>query len=286
MAKLTRKSYKRKKIAFAAVLLGGVGLVSSGFAAWVLSAQANSNATGNVKVGTVKNGALKINVYKNSDFATDEIVNDGSADSFSFNADSKDVNSGNTNKNNHVYWEEKEGEEAEKMELTFYVKITSKVDSFANLVVNFAVTDSKGSNPSNYKKAVEEGYVVLPDCAKENGTTITLDDTGKKFKSDLVSESSNDKLLESSTVEHTNESDDFVYKIAYTVKFGWGERYNKVNPCYFFDGESIGNESFKNGGNVLKGKEVPMDDVDKDLTALHSYLDGASYKITFTATGK
>ena len=40
MAKLTRKSYKRKKVAFAAVVLGGVALVSSGFAAFVLSANA------------------------------------------------------------------------------------------------------------------------------------------------------------------------------------------------------------------------------------------------------
>ena len=37
MAKLTRKSYKRKKIAFAAVILGGVALVSSGFAAWLVT---------------------------------------------------------------------------------------------------------------------------------------------------------------------------------------------------------------------------------------------------------
>ena len=71
MAKLTRKSYKRKKVAFAAVVLGGVALVSSGFAAFVLSAGAEQKNPGNLEIGSVINGSLKMNVFSYNKDATD-----------------------------------------------------------------------------------------------------------------------------------------------------------------------------------------------------------------------
>ena len=42
MSKITRRTYKRKKILMGAALFGAVGLVSTGFAAWVLSASASN----------------------------------------------------------------------------------------------------------------------------------------------------------------------------------------------------------------------------------------------------
>lgn len=60
MAKITRKSYRRKRVVLGAVLLGGVALVSTGFAAWVLSANANETISSNVKVGVISDTDMKI----------------------------------------------------------------------------------------------------------------------------------------------------------------------------------------------------------------------------------
>lgn len=60
MAKITRKSYRRKRVVLGAVLLGGVALVSTGFAAWVLSANATENLPSNVKVGVISDNEMKI----------------------------------------------------------------------------------------------------------------------------------------------------------------------------------------------------------------------------------
>lgn len=60
MAKITRKSYRRKRVVLGAVLLGGVALVSTGFAAWVLSANASQTLPSNVKVGVISDTDMKI----------------------------------------------------------------------------------------------------------------------------------------------------------------------------------------------------------------------------------
>ena len=95
MAKLTRKSYKRKKVAFAAVVLGGVALVSSGFAAFVLSAGAEKNVGGGIEVGKSVKGALSMEIFNYDANAEDGKGTklDGTATDayFSFDADEKDT---------------------------------------------------------------------------------------------------------------------------------------------------------------------------------------------------
>ena len=64
MAKLTRKSYKRRKIIMGVTLFGAVGLVSTGFAAWVLSASAETTQDGSLSVGTVTDTNMKFSNVK------------------------------------------------------------------------------------------------------------------------------------------------------------------------------------------------------------------------------
>ena len=66
MAKITRKSYRRKRVVLGAVLLGGVALVSTGFAAWVLSANANGTVSSNVKVGVISDNEMTISLDSTS----------------------------------------------------------------------------------------------------------------------------------------------------------------------------------------------------------------------------
>ena len=80
MAKITRKSYRRKRVVLGAVLLGGVALVSTGFAAWVLSANASQTLPSNVKVGVISDNEMTI-----------ELNDSSMGQTISFNAPSTDT---------------------------------------------------------------------------------------------------------------------------------------------------------------------------------------------------
>lgn len=60
MAKLTRKSYKRKKMIAGVALFMSVALISTGFASFVISGQGKKDANGNVTVGTISDAGLEI----------------------------------------------------------------------------------------------------------------------------------------------------------------------------------------------------------------------------------
>ena len=60
MVKMTRKSYKRRKIILGVSLFSSVALVSTGFAAWVLASQAEATESGNITVGTVSDSSITI----------------------------------------------------------------------------------------------------------------------------------------------------------------------------------------------------------------------------------
>ena len=60
MVKLTRNSYKRKIILFGVLIFTSIALISTGFAAWIMSANASKNKDGNITVGTVTDANLKI----------------------------------------------------------------------------------------------------------------------------------------------------------------------------------------------------------------------------------
>lgn len=65
--KLTRNSYKRKIILFAVFIFVSVALISTGFAAWVLSSNAEHEEGVGVSVGTITEANLKITVNENND---------------------------------------------------------------------------------------------------------------------------------------------------------------------------------------------------------------------------
>lgn len=106
MAKITRKSYRRKRVVLGAVLLGGVALVSTGFAAWVLSANANETVSSNVKVGVISDTDMKI-----------ELSGASMNQNISFNAPSTD-DSGRIRYGSDTI-------EAEKLTITVSGKITN-----------------------------------------------------------------------------------------------------------------------------------------------------------------
>ncbi len=310
MAKLTRKSYKRKKVAFAAVVLGGVALVSSGFAAFVLSANAEQKNEGGIQVGTVKNGALTMRVYSYNSATSekgDEIATGATLtkEYFSFDADVKDIE-GNADGNgkkgeevqNNVKYEAEEGRKPENLKNTFVIEITSDTDSLKSFAVSMTTKGTEG-----FAKPVNAGFVVLPDCAADGGITPITDFTkNPTYTNDTCT-------VKKEAVEGGTG---FKWTFTYTVAFKWGKRFNGENPCYFFDNantsaysdkeaktprtaatdEGIGNCYGTTGSEgavtLTPGWDVATNTkiVEDDINWLRSKVDNSTFDITFKAIGK
>lgn len=292
MAKLTRKSYKRKKVAFAAILLGGVALVSSGFAAWVLSAQADSKEAGSIDVATVVNGALEMKVYKYKSegaYNDEDLIKDNGG-SFSFNADSSDTEGKGTS-SNRFYYSEIEGEKPELLYNTYYIEVTSKADSLASLSIKFAIDDVHAENVTGLSN---DKFISLPESSSGAGKVFEKGSawSNSTLPSDLKKDGAN-----SITVTDGATSGTYKWAFVYTVAFGWGGRFNDVNPCFFFDSEETSKDktdartnvdgvvSYGKGYGTASGKTIDYTVIGEDMDHFHSAIDEATYTLTFTATG-
>ena len=138
-------------------LFGAIGLVSTGFAAWVLSASASNTQNPNIKVGEVSDKSMEfinVKIYGIND-AGEEIE----TSNYSFNPRFGD----NTGR---VRFGSNEGaDEGERMSLTVRGTI-KEAQNLGTLKVSFDAI------PDKLAEAVTKGYVVLPACAAEEGVII------------------------------------------------------------------------------------------------------------------
>ncbi len=141
MAKLTRNSYKRKVILFGVILFVSIALISTGFAAWIMSTNAKGEQGGNVTVGQVTDSQLKI-----ENLAIDKNV-------FAF----EPLESDTTGRVRY--------DETNKESLTIKVTGTVRPTEFlGELKIALVI-------PESVKKAADLGYIVLPTCATTSETT-------------------------------------------------------------------------------------------------------------------
>lgn len=264
MAKLTRKSYKRKKIAFAAVIFGGVALVSSGFAAWVISSGKKADETGSVTVGQVVEANLGMKIEWKVTGADDKtytaIADDGpnpnKAGNYSFNC-SRDVTSGRFRYGTGS--DVTDGSDADQcLSLTFRVTVTSSLDNFGSLNVTFA-------NNEQIDAAVNAKYISAPIgfYASNNAGAETQ---GKNFSS-TTKGSENTIFTKTDTGDGASKFQ-WVSK-GIDVAFGWGTAFGGVSP-----------ETFYNTGD---GKNVDLTEAIKVMKAFRDSLNGTQYTINFKA---
>ena len=155
MAKLTRNSYKRKIILFGVFVFISIALISTGFAAWVMSSDAQDDASGNVSVGLVNDSSLKI-----------EITNKEDLEDFVFQFEpAKDDNTG------RVRLDSSAPEVYEQLTFTISGKISNpEILAENGLTIQMTL-------PNGMAKAIELGYIVVPECVNEE-KSITVDENG------------------------------------------------------------------------------------------------------------
>lgn len=158
MAKLTRNSYKRKIILFGVIVFMSIALISTGFAAWVMSQEKKQSTSGNVTVGAVAAGNIEVTLdpltVKDFKFEPKESDTTGRVRNDKTNFESLTVTVTGTIKNTQ-----------------FLKEATIKMN------VKDAV-----------KQAETDGYIILPECANSE-VVLTLTESGtneKKFSYDIT----------------------------------------------------------------------------------------------------
>ena len=211
--KLTRKSYNRRVFSFGALVFLAIALMSTGFATWVMSTNAETSDSGNVNIGTITDGALSFVETGGKKVVFDETT----GSEFRFDGaegdDEGEIKSGTG-----------EGATYENLGVKFTVQIqpAQYFDYLSVKVENL---------PQGILDAADAGYIVLPDAATEtvkistteqgievsSGETKTIDD----FNTDVC-------LVDSTSVPG-------VVKVTYTINFEWGTVFGGQNPGYYLD---------------------------------------------------
>ena len=156
MARLTRNSYKRKIILFAVFVFISIALISTGFAAWVMSSDAQLDADGNVSVGVVSDSSLKIEVTN---------LEELKAFSFQFEPAANDE-TGRVRLDSETKLSEA---------LTFTIE--GKISHYAVLAKNGLTI--KMVLPAGMQKAIDLGYIEAPECvAADQIIEVTPDGKG------------------------------------------------------------------------------------------------------------
>ena len=201
MAKITRKSYKRNKVVLGASLFAGIALISTGFAAFVISAAANNENKGNVTVGITKNTTLKI-----TDTTSDEEKN------FSFEPNKTEK------ENPYVH---KESDEIEKLS----VVVTGKIENAAQ----FKRLSVKLAQHEGVDKAVAGGYIVAPECYNKETFIYNVNGEEDQTQIPAITDDKDGVKIES----------DGTYTFKATVAFTWGSKFEGINPSEFYSKEKF-----------------------------------------------
>lgn len=145
--RLTRGFFKRKLFVFGLSLFSSVALISTGFAVWAMSRDANSEENGNVGVGLIVEGQLKI---ENLTLSDDVIMFEPTEDDTSGRV-------------------RNDGESFESLSITVTAKV-SPVSYLGSLKVFLCV-------PQGVLDAIEEGYIscntILSDAIILDGSDLT-----------------------------------------------------------------------------------------------------------------
>ena len=233
--RMTRNSFKRKVILFGIMAFMSIALVATGFAAWVISGNATSEANHNVTIGAVTDKSMTMKL-------------DTTAANILFECD-EDDDSGRIRK---------DGEKFEKLDIVISGQIYDAIylsELTIKMQLDSAIITAAGDDtnpkyiklPANYNSEIKLNK--LPD-----GTTNFNSGEGY-YVIDGTGEQSGMKVA--------------VFK--YTISFEWGDFFGGVNPGYWYDGVIDGEGTLHESQD---GAEKDIDTVLAEMNAFRMLLNG------------
>lgn len=260
MKKVTRHAFSKKAIMITASLFVTLALITTGFAAWLISSGASGEGTGNITTATIDDARLGLTVAM---------------------AEGKDfVCFGPQADDNHPdirYKKPKAGEKDDKEVLTATVtgtiknydrlkefNITIKISDKALTAAGYTWTGTnEGESSRTYTYNAEKAYISLPEYAVDtDGRFLPLpSDTSKTTAPKTIS--AGDSMFTDGATE--NEK-----KFTFDVTFGWGEKFEGCNPGRYLDREVA---------DHLPDKTYTVDEKLEIMTELRSLFEDGSKNV-------
>lgn len=227
MKKVTRHAFSKKAIMITASLFVTLALITTGFAAWLISSGASGEGTGNITTATIDDARLGLTVAM---------------------AEGKDFVCFGPQENDTVpdiRYIKKEGEKDDKEVLIAAVtgtitnydrlkefNITIKISDKALTAAGYEWTKTnEGSSKSRtYTYKPEKAYIALPEYAVDtDGRFLPLpSDTSKTTAPKTIL--AEDGMFTAGA--NANEKN-----FTFEVEFGWGEKFEGCNPGRYLDRE-------------------------------------------------
>lgn len=257
MKKVTRHAFSKKAIMITASLFVTLALITTGFAAWLISSGASGESTGNITTATIDDARLGLTVAM---------------------AEGKDfVCFGPQADDNHPdirYKKPKAGEKDDKEVLTATVtgtiknydrlkefNITIKISDKALTAAGYTWTGTnEGESSRTYTYNAEKAYISLPEYA------VDTDGRFLPLPSDM-SKTTAPKTISAGDSKFTDGATENEKRFTFDVTFGWGEKFKGCNPGKYLDGEEA---------DHLPDKTYTVDDKMEIMTKLRSLFEDGS----------
>ncbi len=261
MKKVTRHAFSKKAIMITASLFVTLALITTGFAAWLISSGASDEGTGNITTATIDDARLGLTVAmaEGKDFvcfgpqADDNVPDIRYKDPVGDEKDDKEVLVATVTGTIKNYDRFKE------------FNITIKISDKALTAAGYTWTGTnEGESSRTYTYNAEKAYISLPEYAVDtDGRFLPLpSDTSKTTAPKTIS--AGDSMFTDGATE--NEK-----KFTFDVTFGWGEKFEGCNPGRYLDREE--------GPDHLPDKTYTVDEKLEIMTELRSLFEDGSKNV-------
>lgn len=238
----------KKPTILAVAALGSLALIGTGFAGWVIVANATSTASGNITAYTVADRRLNVTEAKWGSEKSDR-------GSIIFGKPA------HPNPSVTSAWFFGEDVETEKLEDSFVVNVKSgDANDQTDATVSAKIAPTDPDDAAWKKAAIENNYVAAP--------TITFNGTSDV---DLSGDATGSLKLKGTTE----------VAATFTVKFSWGEYFkvgNEIKNPYDFFNEKEAGKTVSEPGSVTWGEEA------KTVMSAIADLDQLEFTVTVTFT--
>ena len=218
---------KRKGILMASAILGSAAIVSTGFAAWVITIEAGADAQGTIDVDTVSDESITVTLLTTEELAKVGAGTDQDT-TVKFGASEKTITS-------NFNW--LTPTPAEDLNSTIYVKVVGS-NFLDSTPFTYELTETSSSL---YSAAVSAKYVTELDSVKEGIEQNVVEVTGISGTNNGITTS--------------------VYKIS--LEFGWGDYFNNANPTNYYNAYAHTTLRSATGGTAKD--YAPTDDLLTDV---------------------
>lgn len=285
MAKLTRNSYKRKVILFGVLIFVSIALISTGFAAWVMSTNSKKDVDpGNISVGTVADGSLTFNnvLISNQDIYFEPAAGDYSG---------------------RVRLGSGEDVHAESLKTTITGEVTPKAylgQLKVYLVVTQGVYDALTGSSNFITLETADGTKMSLEDLQKLLVVGTMNSSGKIEYSSAALEgkglllyTSGSESVFSSTNYSVDTSDSDKVSFTINVNFGWGSAFGNVNPSKYYDdvpagklvSDSIVKKTLEDFRAEIYGYKAELDDAEDRATVINDHAaDKLQFQVVLSAT--